>query len=167
MRSLFPGGHANSSGYGHFKLLHLPVADYRGSPAWLNAHALRDTFGTQSSADKVSVDVVRKVGGHVSLQTSTCRPKSSACSKRSLDTPRDVQWTTPRDSFISAAVRNACIRFRLGDAISIAWPAEHLLPFQPLYLICQTTYLSDARGLKLVTRAWLLTRRPSTNLTAP
>ncbi|SAL00406.1 integrase [Caballeronia arationis] len=36
-----------------------------------NAHALRHTFGTQSVADEVPVDVVQKVLGHASLQTTT------------------------------------------------------------------------------------------------
>ncbi|WP_244831983.1 phage integrase family protein [Caballeronia sp. TF1N1] len=37
----------------------------------VNAHAFRHTFGTQSVADDVPVDVVQKVLGHVSLQTTT------------------------------------------------------------------------------------------------
>ncbi len=36
-----------------------------------NAHAFRHTFGTQSVADEVPVDVVQKVLGHASLQTTT------------------------------------------------------------------------------------------------
>jgi integrase len=36
-----------------------------------NAHAFRHTFGTQSVADDVPVDVVQKVLGHASLQTTT------------------------------------------------------------------------------------------------
>jgi integrase len=37
----------------------------------LNAHAFRHTFGTQSVADDVPVDVVQKVLGHASLQTTS------------------------------------------------------------------------------------------------
>nr|WP_284508835.1 tyrosine-type recombinase/integrase [Caballeronia sp. GACF5] len=37
----------------------------------VNAHAFRHTFGTQSVADDVPVDVVQKVLGHISLQTTT------------------------------------------------------------------------------------------------
>ncbi|GAB5101386.1 tyrosine-type recombinase/integrase [Caballeronia sp. HLA56] len=37
----------------------------------VNAHAFRHTFGTQSVADDVPVDVVQKVLGHASLQTTT------------------------------------------------------------------------------------------------
>ncbi|AET95043.1 putative integrase (plasmid) [Burkholderia sp. YI23] len=37
----------------------------------MNAHAFRHTFGTQSVADEVPVDVVQKVLGHASLQTTT------------------------------------------------------------------------------------------------
>jgi integrase len=36
-----------------------------------NAHAFRHTFGTQSVADLVPVDVVQKVLGHASLETTT------------------------------------------------------------------------------------------------
>jgi integrase len=36
-----------------------------------NAHAFRHTFVTQSVADEVPVDVVQKVLGHASLQTTT------------------------------------------------------------------------------------------------
>jgi integrase len=36
-----------------------------------NAHAFRHTFGTQSVADEVPVDVVQKILGHASLQTTT------------------------------------------------------------------------------------------------
>jgi integrase len=36
-----------------------------------NAHAFRHTFGTQSVADDVPVDIVQKVLGHASLQTTT------------------------------------------------------------------------------------------------
>jgi integrase len=36
-----------------------------------NAHAFRHTFGTQSVADEVPVDVVQKVLGHASLATTT------------------------------------------------------------------------------------------------
>ncbi|WP_167528670.1 site-specific integrase [Paraburkholderia azotifigens] len=36
-----------------------------------NAHAFRHTFGTQSVANEVPVDVVQKVLGHASLQTTT------------------------------------------------------------------------------------------------
>jgi integrase len=36
-----------------------------------NAHAFRHTFGTQSVADEVPVDVVQKVLGHASLQATT------------------------------------------------------------------------------------------------
>ncbi|WP_310397614.1 tyrosine-type recombinase/integrase [Caballeronia sp. LP006] len=36
-----------------------------------NAHAFRHTFGTQSVADDVPFDVVQKVLGHASLQTTT------------------------------------------------------------------------------------------------
>ncbi|MDR5748914.1 phage integrase family protein [Caballeronia sp. LZ029] len=36
-----------------------------------NAHAFRHTFATQSVAEEVPVDVVQKVLGHVSLQTTT------------------------------------------------------------------------------------------------
>jgi integrase len=36
----------------------------------VNAHAMRHTFGTQSVADEVPVDVVQKVLGHASLQTT-------------------------------------------------------------------------------------------------
>jgi integrase len=37
----------------------------------VNAHAMRYTFGTQSVADEVPVDVVQKVLGHASLQTTS------------------------------------------------------------------------------------------------
>jgi integrase len=37
----------------------------------VNAHAMRHTFGTQSVADEVPVDVVQKVLGHASLQTTS------------------------------------------------------------------------------------------------
>jgi integrase len=37
----------------------------------LNAHAMRHTFGTQAVADEVPVDVVQKVLGHASLQTTS------------------------------------------------------------------------------------------------
>jgi len=37
----------------------------------VNAHAMRHTFGTQSVADDVPVDVVQKVLGHASLQTTS------------------------------------------------------------------------------------------------
>jgi integrase len=37
----------------------------------VNAHAFRHTFGTQSVADEVPIDVVQKVLGHASLQTTT------------------------------------------------------------------------------------------------
>jgi integrase len=37
----------------------------------VNAHAFRHTFGTQSVADEVPVDVVQKVLGHASLPTTT------------------------------------------------------------------------------------------------
>ena len=36
-----------------------------------NAHAMRHTFGTQSVADEVPIDVVQKVLGHASLQTTS------------------------------------------------------------------------------------------------
>ncbi|KXV06416.1 hypothetical protein CR51_11875 [Caballeronia megalochromosomata] len=36
-----------------------------------NAHAFRHTFATQSVADEVPVDLVQKVLGHASLQTTT------------------------------------------------------------------------------------------------
>ncbi|WP_250520369.1 MULTISPECIES: site-specific integrase [unclassified Caballeronia] len=36
-----------------------------------NAHAFRHTFATHSVADEVPVDVVQKVLGHASLQTTT------------------------------------------------------------------------------------------------
>ncbi|WP_350029627.1 tyrosine-type recombinase/integrase [Caballeronia sp. ATUFL_M1_KS5A] len=36
-----------------------------------NAHEFRHTFGTQSVADDVPVDVVQKVLGHASLRTTT------------------------------------------------------------------------------------------------
>ncbi|WP_371884541.1 tyrosine-type recombinase/integrase [Caballeronia sp. S22] len=36
-----------------------------------NAHTFRHTFGSQSVADEVPVDVVHKVLGHASLQTTT------------------------------------------------------------------------------------------------
>ena len=36
-----------------------------------NAHAFRRTFGTQSVADDVPVELVQKVLGHASLQTTT------------------------------------------------------------------------------------------------
>lgn len=36
-----------------------------------NAHAFRHTFGTHSVAEEVPVDVVQKVLGHASLQTTT------------------------------------------------------------------------------------------------
>jgi integrase len=47
-----------------------------------NAHAFRHTFGTQSVADDVPVDVVQKVLGHASLQTTTIyyRQKVVMCS---------------------------------------------------------------------------------------
>jgi len=37
----------------------------------VNAHAMRHTFGIQSVADEVPVDVVQKVLGHASLQTTS------------------------------------------------------------------------------------------------
>jgi integrase len=37
----------------------------------VNAHAMRHTLGTQSVADQVPVDVVQKVLGHASLQTTS------------------------------------------------------------------------------------------------
>ena len=57
----------------------------RALPCQANAHAFRHTFGTQSVADEVPVDVVQKVLGHASLATprSMCRPRKSACSKKS------------------------------------------------------------------------------------
>jgi integrase len=45
--------------------------DERRQLGQANAHALRHTFGTQSVADEVPVDVVQKVLGHASLQTTT------------------------------------------------------------------------------------------------
>jgi integrase len=45
--------------------------DERRQLGQANAHALRHTFATQSVADEVPVDVVQKVLGHVSLQTTT------------------------------------------------------------------------------------------------
>jgi integrase len=45
--------------------------DERGILGLVNAHAMRHTFGTQSVADEVPVDVVQKVLGHASLQTTS------------------------------------------------------------------------------------------------
>ncbi len=45
--------------------------DERARLAQANAHAFRHTFGTQSVADEVPVDVVQKVLGHASLATTT------------------------------------------------------------------------------------------------
>ncbi|BAO92880.1 tyrosine-type recombinase/integrase [Caballeronia cordobensis] len=45
--------------------------DERFQLSRVNAHAFRHTFGTQSVAQEVPVDVVQKVLGHVSLQTTT------------------------------------------------------------------------------------------------
>jgi integrase len=45
--------------------------DERARLGQANAHAFRHTFGTQSVADEVPVDVVQKVLGHASLQTTT------------------------------------------------------------------------------------------------
>ena len=58
-----------------------------------NAHAFRHTFGTQSVADEVPVDVVQKVLGHASLRRrrSMCRPRNNACSKKSPAIMRGAQ----------------------------------------------------------------------------
>lgn len=45
--------------------------DERAHLGRANVHAFRHTFGTQSVAQEVPVDVVQKVLGHVSLQTTT------------------------------------------------------------------------------------------------
>jgi integrase len=45
--------------------------DERARLGRANAHAFRHTFGTQSVADEVPVDVVQKVLGHASLATTT------------------------------------------------------------------------------------------------
>ncbi|WP_250487440.1 tyrosine-type recombinase/integrase [Caballeronia sp. GaOx3] len=45
--------------------------DERRQPGQAKAHALRHIFGTQSVADEVPIDVVQKVRGHASLQTTT------------------------------------------------------------------------------------------------
>ncbi|SAL66120.1 integrase [Caballeronia humi] len=45
--------------------------DERARLGQANAHAFRHTFGTQSVADEVPVDVVQKVLGHASLATTT------------------------------------------------------------------------------------------------
>jgi integrase len=45
--------------------------DERAILGSVNAHAMRHTFGTQSVADEVPVDVVQKVLGHASLQTTS------------------------------------------------------------------------------------------------
>ena len=59
--------------------------DERALLCQANARAFRHTFGTQSVADEVPVDVVQKVLGHASLATprSMCRPRKSRCSKKS------------------------------------------------------------------------------------
>jgi integrase len=49
----------------------------------VNAHAMRHTFGTQSVADEVPVDVVQKVLGHASLQTTSIYVQAEK--KRVLD----------------------------------------------------------------------------------
>jgi integrase len=46
-------------------------SDERRRLGQANAHAFRHTFGTQSVAAEVPVDVVQKVLGHASLQTTT------------------------------------------------------------------------------------------------
>ena len=45
--------------------------DERRQLGQANAHALRHTFATESVADEVPVDVVQKVLGHASMQTTT------------------------------------------------------------------------------------------------
>ncbi|WP_309789560.1 tyrosine-type recombinase/integrase [Caballeronia sp. LZ019] len=45
--------------------------DERRQLGQANAHALRHTFASHSVADDVPVDVVQKVLGHASLQTTT------------------------------------------------------------------------------------------------
>jgi integrase len=45
--------------------------DERAQLGRVNAHAFRHTFGSQSVAGDVPIDVVQKVLGHVSLQTTT------------------------------------------------------------------------------------------------
>ena len=45
--------------------------DQRALLGQANAHAFRHTFGTQSVADEVPVDVVQKMLGHASLATTT------------------------------------------------------------------------------------------------
>lgn len=45
--------------------------DERGMLGTVNAHAMRYTFGTQSVADDVPVDVAQKILGHASLQTTS------------------------------------------------------------------------------------------------
>ena len=45
--------------------------DERAQLGRVNAHAFRHTFGSQSVARDVPIDVVQKVLGHVSLQTTT------------------------------------------------------------------------------------------------
>lgn len=79
------GQHANEAGYtadGLNRMISRMVTeliettdnlslDERARPRQTIAHAFRHTFGTQSVADAVPVDVVQKVLGHASLQTTT------------------------------------------------------------------------------------------------
>jgi integrase len=48
----------------------------------VNAHAFRHTFGTQSVADEVPVDVVQKVLGHASLCMRRVRAVENSLDKR-------------------------------------------------------------------------------------
>ncbi|SAL00158.1 integrase [Caballeronia arationis] len=78
------GQHANEAGYtadGLNRLISRMLTelvetiddlslDERRRLGQANAHAFRHTFGTQSVADDVPVDVVQKVLGHASLQTT-------------------------------------------------------------------------------------------------
>jgi integrase len=79
------GAHAKEAGYtadGLNRLISRMVTELVGTMddlslddrrrlGQVNAHAFRHTFGTQSVADDVPIDVVQKVLGHASLQTTT------------------------------------------------------------------------------------------------
>lgn len=77
-----------------------------------NAHALRHTFGTQSVADRVPVDVVQNVLGHASLQTTTIHVQAEKqrvlqevaeyYARRSRDQSKGCQ----RGFLLDATVRN-------------------------------------------------------------
>jgi site-specific recombinase XerD len=63
---------------------HALSPDEKARFSQVNAHAFRHTFGTQSVADEVPVDVVQKVLGHASLQTTTIYVQAEK--QRMLDT---------------------------------------------------------------------------------